>query len=284
VSSNLWIVDAFTPVAFRGNAAAVYLLDEFGSDEKLQLLAMQANLSDTAFVVKNDGLDFDLRWFTPETEVKLCGHATLASAHVLVQAGQAKKGDVVKFSTLSGILKAKILDSGIELDFPTLAGSPAKPDPALNALGVSWVNCERSRDDFLVEVKDFDTLLAIKPDMKKLAKLKARGVIVTTSKGVSGYDFASRFFAPAIGINEDPVTGSAHCFLAPYWAKKLGKNKFRALQASRSRGVLEVRLDGERTYITGECVTTIKGQVNVANTKSKSVAKTAAENTKEIFV
>ncbi len=281
MSNNLWIVDAFTPVAFRGNAAAVYLLDEFESDEKLQLLAAQANLSDTAFVVKNAPLNFELRWFTPETEVKLCGHATLASAHVLVQAGQAKTGDEISFSTLSGILKAKILKDGIELNFPTLAGSQAKPDPALNALGTKLLNCEKNRDDFLVEVKDFVTLLATKPDMKKLAKLKARGVIVTTSEGVpAGYDFASRFFAPSIGINEDPVTGSAHCFLAPYWAKKLGKNKFRALQASRAQGVLEVRLDGERTYIKGECVTTIKGQVNFTNKKSKAIAK----NTKEIFV
>jgi PhzF family phenazine biosynthesis protein len=281
MSDNLWIVDAFTPVAFRGNAAAVYLLDEFASDEKLQLLATQANLSDTAFVVKNSPLNFDLRWFTPETEIKLCGHATLAAAHVLVQTGQAKTGDMISFSTLSGILKAKILEDGIELDFPTLTGSPVKPDPALNALGVQWVNCEKNRDDFLVEVKDFDTLLAVKPDMKKLAKLKARGVIVTTSKGLDGFDFASRFFAPPIGINEDPVTGSAHCFLAPYWAKKLGKNKFRALQASRSRGILEIRLDGERTYIKGQCVTTIKGQVNFPNSNKK--AKSRAIN-KEIFV
>ncbi len=267
--NNLWIVDAFTPVAFRGNAAAVYLLDQFPDDGRLQLLATQANLSDTAFVVRKSFLQFDLRWFTPETEVKLCGHATLAAAHVLEQAGFAKKGDVINFSTLSGILKAKILESGIELDFPTLSGMPAKPDAALNAIGVSFSSCEKNRDDFLIEVKDFATLLKIKPDMKKLAKLKARGVIVTTAKGVEGYDFASRFFAPAIGINEDPVTGSAHCFLAPYWAKKLGKNKFHALQASRAQGILDIVLDGERTYITGQCVTTIKGKINFSNLKAK---------------
>lgn len=273
MSANLWIIDAFTDVAFRGNAAAVYLLPEFPDDKQLQLLAMQANLSDTAFVVHKSSLNYDLRWFTPETEVKLCGHATLAAAHVLVQIGQAKTGDVISFNTLSGILKAKILKDGIELDFPTLAGSVAKPDLALKALGVELIVCEKNRDDFLVEVKDFDTLLAIKPDMKKLAKIDARGVIVTTAKGVDGYDFASRFFAPAIGINEDPVTGSAHCFLAPYWAKKLEKNKFHALQASRARGVLDVTLAGERTLIKGSCVTTIKGTINFSqkpiNSKNK---------------
>lgn len=270
---NLWIIDAFTDVAFRGNAAAVYLLSEFSDDKQLQLLAMQANLSDTAFVVHKLASNYDLRWFTPETEVKLCGHATLAAAHVLVQTGQAKAGDVITFNTLSGVLKAKILKDGIELDFPTLAGSVAKPDSALKALGVDIVACEKNRDDFLVEVKDFDTLLAIKPDMKKLAKIDARGVIVTTANGVDGYDFASRFFAPAIGINEDPVTGSAHCFLAPYWVKKLGKNKFHALQASRARGVLDVTLAGDRTLIKGNCVTTIKGTINFSQKPTNSKNK-----------
>lgn len=256
-----WIIDTFTSVPFRGNPAAVYLLDEFPSDEKMQLLAAQANLSETAFVVKTAPLKFNLRWFTPEIEVKLCGHATLAAAHVLRQAGQAKKGDIISFDTQSGELKANILQKGIELDFPTLAGSPTKPDAVLKALNTPFSVCEKNRDMYLVEVKDFATLLAVKPDMKKLAKLKAVGVIVTTATGVEGYDFASRFFAPSAGINEDPVTGSAHCFLAPYWAKKLGKTSFHCLQASRGRGVLDVTLIGERTLITGNCVTTINSNL-----------------------
>lgn len=264
-----WIIDAFTTVAFRGNPAAVYLLPEFPSYEQMQMLAAQANLSDTAFVVRKAPLKFDLRWFTPEIEVKLCGHATLATAHVLVQIGQAKIGDVISFDTLSGILKVKILKNGIELDFPTLAGNIAKPDKALNALNVPFSVCEKNRDMYLVEVADFATLLAVKPDMKKLTKLKAVGVIVTTAKNVDGYDFASRFFAPSSGINEDPVTGSAHCFLAPYWAKKLGKSNFHALQASRARGILDVTLAGERILITGECVTTIKGTINFSKSKNK---------------
>lgn len=268
--NNLWIIDTFTPVAFRGNPAAVYLLEEFFDDKRLQLLAARANLSETAFVVKTAPLKFDLRWFTPTMEVSLCGHATLAAAHVLVQVGQAKIGDVISFNTLSGGLKAKILKDGIELDFPTMEGSAIKPDKVLSALGVDFVACEKNRDDYLVEVKDFDTLLEMKPNMKKLGKLAARGVIVTTAKGVvEGFDFASRFFAPSSGIPEDPVTGSAHCFLAPYWAKKLKKTKFHALQASRACGILDVTLAGERTFIKGECVTTLKDEIKFSNQKSK---------------
>lgn len=257
-----WIIDTFTPVAFRGNAAAVYLLSRFPDDKELQLLAAQANLSETAFVVHRLLSNYDLRWFTPETEVKLCGHATLAAAHVLAQLGFAEKGDVLSFNTLSGILRARILENGVELNLPALAGRPCAPDAALSALGAEIVACENNGSDYLVEVKDFAALVSLKPNMKKLARLNARGVIATTAKGVEGYDFASRFFAPGIGIDEDPVTGSAHCFLAPYWAKKLGKASFHALQASSARGVLDVALAGERALISGQAVTTLKGKQN----------------------
>ncbi len=268
--NNLWIIDTFTPVPFRGNPAAVYLLEEFFDDKRLQLLAARANLSETAFVVKTAPFKFDLRWFTPTMEVSLCGHATLAAAHVLTQIGQAAIGDVISFNTLSGTLKATVFKDGIELDFPTLGGEIVKPDRVLDALGVDFIACERNRDDFLVEVKDFDTLLEMKPNMKKLAKLNARGVIVTTAKGVvEGFDFASRFFAPSSGIAEDPVTGSAHCFLAPYWAKKMKKNKFHALQASRACGILDVTLAGERTLIKGVCVTTLKDEIKFSKQKPK---------------
>lgn len=269
--NNLWIIDTFTPVSFRGNPAAVYLLEEFFDDKRLQLLAARANLSETAFVVKTAPLKFNLRWFTPTMEVGLCGHATLAAAHVLVQVGQAKTGDVIKFNTLSGELKAKVLKNAIELDFPTLEGEKTPTHPALSALGVDIVDCEKNRDDFLVEVKDFATLLEIKPNLKKLAKLHTRGIIVTTATGIDGFDFASRFFAPNIGIAEDPVTGSAHCFLAPYWAKKLGKNKFHALQASRARGILDITLAGDRTLIAGSCVTTLKDEIRFSNKPKKEL-------------
>jgi len=262
MSPNMWIVDAFTEHAFRGNAAAVCLFEAFPDDDTMQRIAARMNLSETAFVVKKGPLSYDLRWFTPGAEVNLCGHATLAATHVLVQTGQIKNGDVVTFHTLSGKLKAKVLPKGIELDFPTLSGNKVKPPAALKALGVDILNCEVNRDNYLVEVKDLETLLTCIPNFKKLAKMDQQGVIVTTAKGVIGFDFASRYFChPSLGIEEDPVTGSAHCFLAPYWAEKLGKTKFHALQASRGHGILDVTLAGERTLIAGTCVTTLKGQL-----------------------
>ena len=274
-SSNLWIIDTFTPVAFRGNPAAVYVLDEFPDVRRLQLLAARAGLSETAFVVKNAPLDYSLRWFTPTTEISLCGHATLAAAHVLTQIGEAKTGDVINFrSSKSGLLKAEIKENGIELDLPTLAGVPAQPELPILALGVEIIACEKNKEDFLIEVKDFETLLAVNPSIKKFGKLKSRGLIVTTATGVVGYDnekfdFASRFFAPSIGILEDLVTSSAHTFLAPYWAKKLGKTSFHCLQASRAYGVLDVTLAGNRTLITGGCVTTLRGTIDSLRTNVK---------------
>lgn len=258
MNEYMWIIDAFTSQPFRGNAAAVCLMKSFPGDDILQLVAAQNGLSETAFVVKKAPLHYHLRWFTPEVEVNLCGHATLAATHALVQAGEITKGDSVTYQTLSGELKAKVLTNTIELDFPTLPSAPAKLHVALQALGVDIVACELSRDNYLVEVNDFDALLACKPQFKKLAKMDAQGVIITTATGVEGFDFASRYFCPALGINEDPVTGSAHCTLAPYWAKKLGKTQFHALQASKGHGILDVTLNGERTLIAGQCVTTLK--------------------------
>ncbi len=268
--SDMWIIDAFTEHAFRGNAAGVCLIAKFLSDAEMQKIAALMNLSETAFVIKTGQLAYNLRWFTPETEVNLCGHATLAATHVLVQAGQAKQDDVVRYSTLSGELKATVLVKGIELNLPTLAGETAKPPVALKALGVDIVACETNRDNYLVEVKDYPALLACTPSFKRLAKMDKQGVIVTTASGVpAGFDFASRYFCPGLGINEDPVTGSAHCFLAPYWAKKLGKIKFHAFQASKGKGILDVTLAGERTLIAGTCVTTLKGTMPGAKPAAK---------------
>ena len=268
---HMWIVDAFTSQPFRGNAAAVCVIDAFPKPEAMQLVAAQNNLSETAFLVKTGPLKYDLRWFAPDAEVNLCGHATLAATHVLVQSGALKKGETVAYNTLSGELKATALDKGIELDFPTLAGEPAKQPTALHALGVDVVACERNRDNYLVEVKNFEALLDCKPQFKKLAKMDAQGVIVTTAKGIDGFDFASRYFChPSFGIEEDPVTGSSHCFLAPYWAKKLGKTKFHALQASKGHGILDVTLQGERTLIAGNCVTTLKAPSPFTTKKASS--------------
>ena len=276
MTQEFFIIDAFTSVPFKGNAAGVCIMDEFPDASVMQMIALHMYLSETAFVVPchpersegslqrsfakaQDDKYYDLRWFTPETEVPLCGHATLASAHALLQTKLIKDGDTVTFNTLSGPLKAQAKGKVIEMDFPTLPGKPVKAPAALNALGVEILACEKNRDKYLVEVKDFDTLVACKPAFNKLKKLDAEGVIVTTATGVKGYDFASRFFCPGIGIDEDPVTGSAHCFLAPYWAKKLGKNTFHAYQASKGQGVLDVTLKGERTLIAGSAVTTLKG-------------------------
>ena len=268
-SPNLWIIDAFTAHAFRGNAAGVCIMESFPDDAQMQQIALGMYLSETAFLVKNSARDYNLRWFTPEVEVNLCGHATLAATHALVQLGTVKPGDIVTYHTLSGELKARVLDKTIELDFPTLAGKPAKVPAALKALGVEILACETNRDNYLVEVKDMETLLACKPHFKRLAKMDKQGVIVTTTRGVAGFDFASRYFCPALGIDEDPVTGSAHCFLAPYWTKKLGKTQFHALQASKGHGILDVTLKGERTLIAGQCVTALKGQLPTTRKKPK---------------
>lgn len=259
---NLWIIDAFTKVPFRGNAAAVSIEKAFPPKEKMQMTALLANLSETAFVVPKSEKEFDLKWFTPEAEVNLCGHATLATAHVLLKTGLAKLGDTLSFNTLSGKLEAELLENdAIELNFPLLPGQSCEVDPALKALGVNMLDVQRNRDNDLVLVKDFEALLACRPDYKALSYQEMQGVIVTTNTGVpEGFDFASRYFGPKLGVNEDPVTGSAHCFLAPYWAKKLGKNEFMAYQASIGKGELRVRIENDRCYVSGYCKTAIQGK------------------------
>ncbi len=258
--SEFWIIDAFTSVPFKGNAAAVCIMESFPDDKKLQKIAAQMNLSETAFLVERAPKEYNLRWFTPLAEVKLCGHATLAATHVLLQNGKLKQGETVTYHTLSGALPVVSKGNAIEMDFPALPGEAAKPPAILGALGVAFTACEHNGDNYLVEVKDYATLLACAPNFKKLLRLDAQGVIVTTATGVPpGYDFASRYFAPAVGIDEDPATGSAHCFLAPYWAKKLGKTTFHAYQASKGQGVLDVTLKDNRALISGQAVTTLKG-------------------------
>ena len=262
---HIWIVDAFTTKPFLGNAAAVCLLDAFPEDAVMQLTALSMQLSETAFLVQTGPLSYDLRWFTPEVEVNLCGHATLAATHVLAQMGKAQKGDTVTFSTMSGDLTATVLQNGaIALDFPTLESDPAKPHLALAYLGVDMINVELARDNYLVEVKDYAALISCMPNFRKLMKMDAQGVIVTTATGIpviggETFDFASRYFCPVLGIDEDPVTGSAHCTLAPYWAARLNKGTFRAFQASKGKGKLDITLKGDRTLIAGHCVTTLKG-------------------------
>jgi PhzF family phenazine biosynthesis protein len=258
----LFHVDAFTGRPFGGNPAAVCLLPAWKDDGWLQAVAREMNLSETAFVVRRPG-HFDLRWFTPAVEVDLCGHATLAAAHVLWQQGQAVGNDI-RFSTRSGVLKATRHNGDIELDFPLTPVEAVQAPPGLvEALGVAPKYVGRSRFDYLVEVESEAALRALAPDFRRLAALPVRGVIVTNWSADPTFDFVSRFFAPAAGVDEDPVTGSAHCCLGDFWSKRLGKAELVAFQASARGGVVKVRVTEGRAFLGGAAVTVAKGELLV---------------------
>jgi PhzF family phenazine biosynthesis protein len=262
MSIPLFHVDAFTDRPFAGNPAAVCLLPAWKEDRWLQALGREMNLSETAFLVKKSD-SFDLRWFTPTIEVDLCGHATLASAHILWQQGQAT-GTEICFTTRSGILKAIRRGDDIELDFPLKPEEPTEAPPGLlEALGISAKYVGKSQFDYLVEVEDEATLRGIAPDFKRLASQPVRGVIVTSRSTDSNFDFVSRFFAPGAGIDEDPVTGSAHCCLGAFWRKRLGNSEFRAFQASARGGVVKVRVLNDRALLGGKAVTVARGELLV---------------------
>ena len=252
-------VDAFTNKPFAGNPAAVCVMPAPREERWMQNVAREMNLSETAFLVPN-GDGFNLRWFTPSIEVALCGHATLASAHVLWQDGHLPQGVVARFHTKSGLLTAMQKDGWIEMDFPATANSPCEaPAGLVEALGLAPLYVGRNKFDYLVEAGSETILRAIQPDHSALRKLPARGIIVT-ARGAD-YDFVSRFFAPGSGIDEDPVTGSAHCALGPYWAAKLGKSTFRAFQASARGGEVGVRVEGDRVILSGQAVTVLQGEL-----------------------
>jgi PhzF family phenazine biosynthesis protein len=260
----IYQVDSFAEQPFAGNPAGVCLLLNGGQAEAwMQKVAMEMNLSETAFLTpRQDG--WSLRWFTPEVEVDLCGHATLASAHVLFSQGLAEAGEVIKFYTLSGLLTARLAGEWIELDFPAEPAWAEEIDPAIiEALGVKRkpLFTGRNRIDYLVEVASEEEILDLKPDLARLANLTERGVMVTAPASRAGYDFVSRFFAPGIGIDEDPVTGSAHCCLGPFWQQRLHKSTFLAWQASRRGGAVRVRLDGDRVKLGGQAVLVFRGEI-----------------------
>jgi PhzF family phenazine biosynthesis protein len=259
---RLFHVDAFTDRPFAGNPAAVCLLPAWKDDRWLQAVAGEMNLSETAFLVRKADL-FELRWLTPKVEVDLCGHATLASAHVLWQEGQAA-GDEIRFSTRSGILKATRRGDDIELDFPMKPEQPAQAPPGLlDALGTSACYVGNNQFDYLVEVESEAALRGLAPDFKRLAAVPVRGIIATSRSADARYDFVSRFFAPASGVDEDPVTGSAHCCLGDFWRKRLGKTEFVAFQASARGGVVKVRLVKDRALLGGRAVTVANGELLV---------------------
>ena len=257
---RLFQVDAFTDVPFQGNPAAVCLLQKPAEESWMAQLAKEMNLSETAFLYPQEG-GFNLRWFTPAVEVSLCGHATLASAHILYEIGAIEPGKETIFYTASGVLKANKHGEEIELDFP--ATPPEEiPEPAglTASLGVKADYIGKSRFDYLVRVVSESEVREAAPDFIKLNELGVRGVMLT-SQGEGDFDFISRFFAPGAGIDEDPVTGSAHCCLGPYWGEELGKEEMRAYQASPRGGIVGVHLAGDRVFLTGKAVTIFEAEL-----------------------
>jgi predicted PhzF superfamily epimerase YddE/YHI9 len=261
LSIKLFHVDAFADKKFAGNPAAVCLLPKPAHEAWMQSMASEMNLSETAFLNPEEP-GFRLRWFTPKVEVSLCGHATLASAHVLWEEGVVPPSDKIKFCTKSGELLAWRHRGFIELDFPARPAVVSRPPAALlEALGVVPKFAGRNQDDYLFEIDGEAKLRKLEPDFGRLAKLNTRGVVVTCLSKSKKYDFVSRFFAPSVGIDEDPVTGSAHCCLGPYWGEKLGKREMVGYQASARGGVVGVRLRGERVVLGGRAVTVVAGRV-----------------------
>ncbi|MHC4779747.1 MAG: PhzF family phenazine biosynthesis protein [Planctomycetota bacterium] len=259
MSQEIFQVDAFTDEPFAGNPAAVCILAEPKSEAWMQNVAMEMNLSETAFLEKvEDG--YDLRWFTPAVEVELCGHATLASSHTLWETGLLKSDEEVRFHTKSGLLKATRQDGNIWLDFPA---NPAResetPEGLAEALGVSPVFTGKSRFDYLVEVNSESEVREVDPDFGRLRELDIRGIMVTSRANLESFDFVSRFFAPGAGVDEDPVTGSAHCTLGPHWSGKLDKMEMLAFQASRRGGIVRVHLSEDRVLLGGKAVTVMRG-------------------------
>jgi len=261
MGQKIFQVDAFTDKLFAGNPAAVCVLQGPGDEHWMQNVAKEMNLSETAFLYKyKDG--YKLRWFTPTVEVDLCGHATLASAHVLWETGHLSSDQQARFHTRSGLLTAEHKGNWIELDFPA---EPEKqttaPKDLAKALGVTPLYVGKNRFDYLVEVESEQVVRNMKPNFTLLEAVSSRGVIVTSIAASQKYDFVSRFFAPAVGVNEDPVTGSAHCCLGPFWANRFGRNELVGYQASSRGGIVRVRVAGERVYIGGQAVTVMRGEL-----------------------
>jgi PhzF family phenazine biosynthesis protein len=256
---TLYQIDAFADKVFKGNPAAVCPLDRWPSDTDLQAIAEENNLSETAFYVPADA-GFHLRWFTPKAEVDLCGHATLATAFVIFNFSDYAD-DTVKFETRSGELVVSKNNELLVMDFPSQPGKPCATPPLLvEGLGKTPIEV-LSSEDYMAVLENEDDVAALKPNFNTLSKLDLRGVMVT-AKG-KDVDFVSRFFAPRYGINEDPVTGSAHCALTPYWADRLNKTKLSARQVSKRSGYIECELKGSRVFLSGKAVKYMEGKIKL---------------------
>jgi PhzF family phenazine biosynthesis protein len=258
---RLFQIDAFTDRPFAGNPAAICLLEDVRDDGWMQSVATEMNLSETAFVLRRDD-GFDLRWFTPLIEVELCGHATLASAHALWTAGWVKDDQSIRFHTRSGPLVCSRQGEFVEMDFPATPVEPVEPPEGLvEALGVEATHVGRSKFDKFVIVESERVVRSLKPDFAKLREIPMRGVIVTSRSDDPAFDFVSRYFAPGAGIDEDPVTGSAHCCLGPFWAERLRKTEMTAFQASSRGGIVRVRVAGDRVVLGGQAITVLEGEL-----------------------
>lgn len=266
--TRIFTVDAFANGPFTGNPAAVCLLDEPRDVDWMQSTAAEMNLSETAFVQRQaDG--FSLRWFTPLIEVELCGHATLAAAHILWTENDVT--EPIRFHTKSGVLTCTRSGDVIEVDFPATPAQEQKPPSGLiEALGAQPSFVGVSAFDKVLVVDTEEALRSLRPDFTKLREIRTRGVIVTSTSSDPQFDFVSRFFAPAVGVDEDPVTGSAHCCLAPFWAERLGKQTMTAFQASSRGGTLQVRVDEDRVFLGGRAITMLRG--HFSNEAQREVA------------
>jgi PhzF family phenazine biosynthesis protein len=270
-SVPIYVVDAFAEDAFRGNPAGVCVLGAPREDAWMRSVAAEMRHSETAFVVPGTG-EIGLRWFTPEVEVDLCGHATLASAHVLWETGRVPRGERIAFRTRSGRLEATPRDGGVEIVLPGSAVEPTTlPDGLLRAVGVAKpVRTARNRETYVVEARTEDEVRALRPDPSEILAWTRRGahgedvgrrVLVTAAASTPGFDVVSRYFAPAVGIAEDPVTGVAHCVLGPYWSNHLGRDRFVAYQASARGGVVRVEVRGDRVALAGSAITVLRGEL-----------------------
>ena len=259
----LYQVDAFTDQPFKGNPAAVCLLEKKAQVSWMQAVAGEMNLSETAFLSPIRG-GWQLRWFTPQQEVDLCGHATLASARVLFERQPELRPNPIKFKTRSGDLFARWVDGRIELDFPAMTYKRISYESFVDrALGFAPIDAVWFGDYYLFEAEDEDIIRSVSPDLTVIATFTVNQVMITAKSKDPNFDFVSRFFAPKLGIDEDPVTGSAHCLLAPFWAEKMNKKEFTAYQASARGGTLHLHLEGDRVKITGDAVIVFEGQLTV---------------------
>ncbi|MGE3164041.1 MAG: PhzF family phenazine biosynthesis protein [Planctomycetota bacterium] len=262
---ELWHIDAFAEAPFQGNPAAVCYLDQALPEAWMQQVAAEMNLSETAFVQRSTAADrYSLRWFTPRREAHLCGHATLATAHFLKETGRAATGSVVVFETLSGELLAHLEEHATALDFPAIRSEPCTlPAEVATALGspsaVARVTVTTGVPKYMVVLESEVAVRRCDPDFRRLARAHGGGVIVTAASETADYDFVSRYFAPSVGVDEDPVTGSAHCALAPYWSSQLGRSELTGFQASRRGGRVRVRARGDRVHLVGRAVTIVRG-------------------------